>query len=153
MRDRKHDESMMRLALRQAEAAGKAGETPVGAVIVRQGKVLAVGRNRREERRNALLHAEVEAIDGACRALGNWRLSGCELFVTLEPCPMCAGAILNARVDTVIIGAADLKGGACGSLIDLFACPFPHTPRVIRGVLEDECAELLRRFFARLRQG
>ena len=151
-RNREQDAAFMRLALEQARQAGLAGETPVGAVVVREGRMLAAERNRREERQNALMHAEVIAIDAACRALGNWRLSGCSLYVTLEPCPMCAGAIINARVDTVVIGAADPKGGACGSLIDLFACPFNHTPLVIRGVLEPECSLLLRQFFDGLRK-
>lgn len=144
-------ENLMRMALREAEASLLTHDVPVGAVVARHGEPLAYGRNRREERRNALLHAEMEAIGGACRKLGSWRLSECELFVTLEPCPMCAGAIINSRIRTVVIGAPDPKGGACGSVIDLFACPFNHSPRIVTGVLGAECADLLRDFFSNLR--
>lgn len=146
-------ETMMRLALGQARLAAADGETPVGAVLCRGGEVIAAGRNRRETGRSALAHAEIEAISAACAALGGWRLSGCELFVTLEPCPMCAGAILNARLDAVVFGARDPKAGACGSVFNLFAFPLNWRPALVPGVLEDECAALLREFFAALRRG
>ncbi|AVQ97422.1 nucleoside deaminase [Ethanoligenens harbinense] len=145
-------ETWMRLALEQAERAGREGEVPIGAVIVKDGAALAVGRNRRETDHNALAHAEAEAIRAACAALGSWRLSGCTLYVTLEPCPMCAGAIINARVDTVVFGAYDPKAGASGSVIDLFSCPFNHHPAVMGGVLEEDCRRLLQDFFAGLRR-
>lgn len=145
-------ETWMRLALDQAALAGREGEVPIGAVIVKDGAVLAVGRNRRETDRNALAHAEVEAIRAACAALGSWRLSGCALYVTLEPCPMCAGAIINARLDQVVFGAYDPKAGASGSVIDLFSCPFNHHPAVTGGVLEEDCRKMLQDFFAGLRR-
>ena len=145
-------ETFMREALRLARLAAEEGEVPVGAVIVRDGAVIAAGRNRREMGKNALAHAELEAIDAACRALGGWRLSGCDLYVTLEPCPMCAGAVINARIGRVIYGARDPKAGSCGSLTDLFALPYNHRPGLISGVLEDECAALLRDFFRALRR-
>jgi tRNA(adenine34) deaminase len=143
--------SMMRLAIAQAHLAFLEKEVPIGAVICRNSEVIALGHNRREGARNALLHAEIEAIYGACRALGGWRLEGCELFVTLEPCPMCAGAIINSRIATVIFGASDPKAGACGSILDIFGFPFNHKPVVVKGVLEDDCARLLKDFFASLR--
>ena len=143
--------AFMRAALEQARLAAAEREVPIGAVIVRGGEVIAVGRNRRETGKSALAHAEIEAIRAACEELRSWRLSDCALYVTLEPCPMCAGAIINARIRTVVYGAPDPKAGACGSVINLFACPFNHTPMVVRGVLEKECAELLRDFFASLR--
>ena len=146
-----HEENM-RLALAQARLALDAGEVPVGAVVICGGKVAGAGFNRRESEQNALLHAEIEAIGNACRTLHTWRLSGCILYVTLEPCPMCAGAIINARVGTVVFGVKDPKAGACGSVIDLFACPFNHRPAVVRGVLENECSALLKSFFGRLRR-
>lgn len=151
MDTRETHEKWMRLALAQAKLAYDAGEVPVGALVVRGDEVIGVGRNRRETAQNALLHAEIEAIGEACRKLNTWRLSGCTLYVTLEPCPMCAGAIINARVSSVVFGAEDAKAGACGSVIDLFACPFNHSPRLIRGVLEEKCAALLTAFFAELR--
>jgi tRNA(adenine34) deaminase len=143
--------SMMRLALEQARLASSEKEVPIGAVICRDSEVIAVGHNRREGARNALLHAEVEAIYEACRTLGGWRLEGCELFVTLEPCPMCAGAIINSRIGAVIYGAKDPKAGACGSVLDLFGFPFNHKPTVVSGILEDDCAVLLKSFFSSLR--
>lgn len=144
-------ESMMRLALAQAHLAARDREVPIGAVICRGGEIVALGHNRREVGRNALYHAEIEAIDAACRALGGWRLEDCELFVTLEPCPMCAGAIINSRIETVVFGARDPKAGACGSVLNLFDCPFNHRPHIVTGVLENECASLLKEFFAGLR--
>jgi tRNA(adenine34) deaminase len=145
------DSDWMREALALAAEAAAAGEVPVGCVIVRDGIVVGRGRNRRETEKNALRHAELEAIDEACRTLGGWRLWECALYVTLEPCPMCAGAIVNAHIPRVVFGASDLKNGCCGSLIDLFSLPFNHRPETVRGVLEAECAEQLKDFFARLR--
>lgn len=145
-------EKNMRLALEQAHLAGLSGEVPVGAVVVQNGGIISAGYNKREGLQNALMHAEIEAINGACRELNTWRLSDCALFVTLEPCPMCAGAIINSRIKTVVIGANDAKAGACGSVIDLFACPFNHRPEVISGILEGECASLLKDFFEKLRK-
>ena len=124
----------------------------MGAVVVYQGKIISEGRNRRERDKNALCHAELEAIDGACRALGGWRLWQCELYVTLEPCPMCAGAIINARIPRVVFGASDPKAGSCGSVTDLFAMPYNHHPQVFSGFLEEAAAGLLRDFFRRLRE-
>ena len=142
----------MRLALALAAEAAAEGEVPVGAVIVRQGEVIGTGRNRREKNRNALAHAEIEAINAACRRLGGWRLFGCELYVTLEPCPMCAGAIINARIDRVIYGAADPKAGSCGSMVNLFDLPYNHQPLLEGGMLAEECAAQLRSFFMALRE-
>ena len=144
-------EPMLR-ALELAREAGDEGEVPVGAVVVYQGKIISEGRNRRERDKNALCHAELEAIDGACRALGGWRLWQCELYVTLEPCPMCAGAIINARIPRVVFGASDPKAGSCGSVTNLFAMPYNHHPQVFSGFLEEEAAGLLRDFFRRLRE-
>ena len=146
------DRDCMQMALELAREAAAEGEVPVGAVIVRDGRIIATGRNRREVGRHALAHAEIEAIDGACRALGGWRLSGCTLYVTLEPCPMCAGAIINARVDRVVYAAEDPKAGSCGSLTDLFALPYNHRPQVEGGCLEEEAQALLQDFFKRLRE-
>ena len=138
-------------ALTLAAEAAAEGEVPVGCVIVRNGQVVGRGRNRRETAKTALGHAEVEAIADACRNLGGWRLWDCTLYVTLEPCPMCAGAIVNARIPRVVYGAADAKAGSCGSVCDLFAMDFNHHPQVVSGVRQEECAELLREFFKNLR--
>lgn len=146
------DEMFMRRALELAREAAAEGEVPVGAVVVKDGEVVSCGRNRRETGKNALRHAELEAIDGACRALGGWRLWECELYVTLEPCPMCAGAVINARIPRVVFGAADPKAGSCGSVVNLFALPYNHRPEVVGGVLREECAELLTGFFRGLRK-
>ena len=145
-------EIYMRAAMEQARLAASEGETPVGAVIVREGEVISSGRNRREGRQNALGHAELEAINGACGATGSWRLLGCDLYVTLEPCPMCAGAIINARIERVIFGAFDKKAGACGSVINMLGMPFNHRPKILPGVLESECAAILTGFFRELRK-
>jgi tRNA(adenine34) deaminase len=145
------EEKFMRRALELAAEAGAAGESPVGCVIVKDGEVIAEGENRRERNKNALAHAELIAIDAACRALGAWRLAGCEMYVTLEPCPMCAGAIINARLDTLVFGARDEKGGAAGGVLDLFYERFNHRPKVYSGLLETECAALLKEFFRGLR--
>lgn len=145
------DERFMRLALDLAAQAAAGGETPVGAVVVHNGVVVGQGRNRRESDRQALAHAEIEAIYTACNTLGGWRLPFCTLYVTLEPCPMCAGAIINARLPRVVYGASDPKAGSCGSLVDLFALPYNHHPVCQGGVLQDECAALLTAFFRELR--
>jgi tRNA(adenine34) deaminase len=141
-------ERNMRAALLLAEEAAEAGEVPVGCVIVSPGgELVGSGRNRRIERRDATAHAEVEAIRQACAALGDWRLEGCTLYVTLEPCPMCAGAIINARIPVVVYGAREDKSGSCGSVIDLFSERYGHRPAVYPGVRREECAALLRDFF------
>ncbi len=145
-------EQWMRAAIELAKEAAAEMEVPVGAVIVRDGKIVGTGRNRRELGKNALAHAEIEAIDEACRTLGGWRLFGCTLYVTLEPCPMCAGAAINARLDAVVYGADDAKAGSCGSVIDLFELPYNHHPACIKGVLKEECTALLTDFFADLRE-
>ena len=145
------DTELMREALREAELAAALGEVPVGAVVARNGEIIARAHNLRESGKNATYHAELLAIDAACRALGGWRLWQCELFVTLEPCPMCSGTIINSRLRRVVYGAKDPKAGCCGSLTDLFALPFNHHPVVEQGLLEEESAALLRQFFARLR--
>jgi len=147
-----HYESMMRLALSQARIAFREREVPIGAVICKGNDIISFGHNRRETGRNALYHAEIEAINNACRVLGGWRLDGCELYVTLEPCPMCAGAIINSRIKTVIFGAKDPKAGVCGSIINLFDFKFNDRPNIIGGILEDECSLLLKSFFADLRK-
>ena len=146
------DEEYMREALSIAEKAFELGEVPVGAVAVWEGKIVGRGMNLRETDKNALRHAEIMAIDEACKNLGGWRLWKCDLYVTLEPCPMCAGAIINSRVKRVIYGASDPKAGSCGSLTNLFEMPYNHKPEVVSGVLEEECSEILSRFFARLRE-
>ncbi len=145
------DEQFMREALALAQEAAAEGEIPVGCVIVRGDRIVGRGRNRRETHKTALGHAEIEAIADACRNLGGWRLWDCTLYVTLEPCPMCAGAIINARIPRVVYGAADAKAGCCGSVCDMFAMDFNHHPVVERGILEEECAEVLREFFQELR--
>lgn len=139
-------------ALELARLAGEEGEVPVGAVVVCDGKIISEGHNRREQDKNALCHAELEAIDGACRTLGGWRLWKCELYVTLEPCPMCAGAIINARIPQVVYGASDPKAGSCGSVTDLFSMTYNHHPQVTAGFMEEEAAALLKNFFQRLRE-
>ena len=144
-------EEWMKLALSKAREAFDDGEVPVGAVVVRNGEFVAAGRNRREKSKNALLHAEIDAINNACKALGGWRLWNCELYVTLEPCPMCAGAVINAHIPKVYFGAYDLKNGACGTIADLFQMPFTYHPRCFGGLMEEECAALLKSFFKKLR--
>jgi len=144
-------EERMREALALAREAAAHGEVPVGCVVVRHGQVIGRGRNRREELGDARSHAEMEAIGQACAAVGDWRLSDCELYVTLEPCPMCAGAILNARVGTVVYGASDTGFGACGGVMNLFEEAFGFRPRLYGGVLAAECGALLSDFFAGMR--
>lgn len=138
-------------AISLAKIAGAAGEVPVGAVVVKDGKVIGEGRNRRETEQDALLHAETIAISEACKTIGSWRLDGCELYVTLEPCPMCAGAIINSRIKTVVFGAYDNKAGAVESVVNLFGYPFNHRPQVYGGIREQQCKELLSEFFKNLR--
>ena len=139
-------------ALALARRAAAEGEVPVGCVIVRDGVVVGRGYNTREADQNALAHAELTAIGEACKAVGFWRLPDCEMFVTLEPCPMCAGAVINARIGKLVYGAPDPKAGACGSVIDLFSHPFNHKPLVTGGVMAEESAELLTAFFKHLRK-
>ena len=141
------DAHFMKLALALAQAAAEDGEVPVGCVIVRDGKVLSADYNGRETFRDAAYHAETAAISSACRKLGGWRLIGCTLYVTLEPCPMCAGAIWNARIPRVVVGAKDPKAGAMGSLINLNSYPLNFKPKVEFGVCERECRDVLRAFF------
>ncbi|MGI5919345.1 MAG: tRNA adenosine(34) deaminase TadA [Christensenellales bacterium] len=140
-------ETYMAEAIALAKKAAKKDEVPVGAVIVRDGRIIARAYNRRETRKNPLAHAEILAIEQAARRLGGWRLSGCTLYVTLEPCPMCAGAIINARIDEVVFGAYDPKAGAFGSLYNLAEGRLNHTPCVTGGVLADEAAGLLKTYF------
>ena len=142
----------MRLALELAKQASDEGEVPVGAVVVCEGKVVGTGRNRREKEKNALCHAEIEAIDNACNTLGGWRLHKCDLYVTLEPCPMCSGAVINSRIKRLVYGAADKKAGCARSVTNLFDMPFNHKPEIVSGVLEEECSSLLQDFFRELRK-
>lgn len=145
------DKDFMLAAIAQAKLAAEEQEVPVGAVITRKGEIVSVGRNRREYGKNALYHAEIEAIDNACKALGGWRLWECEMFVTLEPCPMCTGAIINSRIRRVVFGAYDKKAGCCGSVTNLFDMPFNHKPELEGGFMQEECAAILSDFFKRLR--
>ena len=147
------DIEFMNLALNAAKRAAEQGEVPVGAVIVRYGTdIVSVESNLRETGKNALYHAEVRAIDSACRALGGWRLPQCTLYVTLEPCPMCAGAIINSRIDRVVFGAYDKRAGAMGSVLDINSFGLNHTCEVEGGVLEEESVALLREFFRKKRE-
>lgn len=149
---RETDEYFMTLAIEEAQKAASLGEVPVGAVIVRDGEVLSRAFNRRETDKNALAHAEIAAIDAACKILGGWRLTRCTLYVTLEPCPMCAGAIVNSRIDRVVCGAKDPKAGAMGSVLNLNYYPLNHKPKVEYGVLGGKCSAQLSEFFLRLRE-
>ncbi len=142
----------MQAALEEAQLAFEAGEVPVGAVIAKDGEIVAKAHNLRETGKNALYHAELMAIDQACQVLGGWRLWQCELFVTLEPCPMCSGAIINSRLRRIVYAASDPKAGCCGSLTDLFSLPFNHHPVIEHGLMEAESQQLLQQFFASLRQ-
>jgi len=146
-----NDLELMTAALAEAEKAAALGEVPVGAVIAKDGQIIAAAHNTRETEKNALHHAELLAIDRACRALGGWRLWQCELFVTLEPCPMCAGAIINSRLKRVVYGAKDAKAGCCGSVTDLFSMPFNHRPKVEQGLCAEQAQALLEQFFLSLR--
>ncbi len=142
----------MREALRLAREAGEAGEVPVGCVIVKDDRIVGRGRNRREEKQSALSHAELEAIADACRNLGGWRLKGTRLYVTLEPCPMCAGGILSARIPEIYYGAKDRDFGACGSILNLFEENFRHHPKIVGHILEEESRALLQDFFSKVRE-
>ena len=146
-------EDYMREALELARACVPDGDIPVGCVVAApDGQIIGRGRNRREADRRATAHAEIEAIEQACAAVGSWRQSGCTLYVTLEPCPMCAGAIINSRIATVYFGAREAKSGCCGSVLNLFCEPFNHHPRIYGGLLEGECRGLLEAFFQELRK-
>ena len=146
------DFELMGAALDEARKAAALGEVPVGAVVARNGQIVAAAHNTRETEKNALHHAELLAIDAACKKLGGWRLWQCTLYVTLEPCPMCAGAIMNARIPRIVYGAKDTVNGCCGSAVDLFMLPCSQKPEIVSGVLEEEAAALLSGFFRRLRE-
>ena len=141
----------MKRALELAKEASGMGETPVGAVVVRNGEIVGEGRNGRESGKNALYHAEIAAINDACTRLSGWRLWECDLYVTLEPCPMCAGAIINARIKNVYFGAPDKKAGSFGSIVNLTDLPYNHKPNIVGGIMENECSEILSEFFKELR--
>lgn len=145
------DSYFMSEAIKLAWMAYCEEEVPVGAVVTKNNNIVAVGRNRRETKKNALCHAEIEAINNACKVLGGWRLWECDIFVTLEPCPMCAGAIINSRIKRVAFGATDLKSGSCGSVINLFEKNYNHKPEIKSGILKEECTQLLTSFFKKLR--
>lgn len=146
------DEYFIGLAIEQARIAAALGEVPVGAVVCRGDEIVSRACNRRETAKNALAHAELIALDAACKALGGWRLFECDLYVTLEPCPMCAGAIINSRIRRVIFGAFDPKAGCFGSIADFNAMGFNHKTQLVPNVRSDECAALLKDFFAQLRK-
>lgn len=145
--DGQKDIEYMKIALNEAQKAACLSEVPVGAVVVRDGEIIASAHNLRETDRSATAHAELLAIESACHVLGGWRLSGCTLYVTLEPCPMCAGAIVNSRIDRVVYGASDSAAGCLGSVINFNSYPFNHAFEVEGGVLEEECSAILREFF------
>ncbi len=147
-----NDVVFMRAAIELARECAKSGEVPVGAVIVKNGEIIAKGYNMREREKLATAHAEIYAIEAACKKLGGWRLPGCTLYVTLEPCAMCAGAIVNSRIDRVVYGADDIRFGACGSLFNINSYPLNHAFEIERGVLGDECRALLSDFFGELRK-
>lgn len=144
-------EIMLR-AIELAQKAAELDEVPVGAVVVKDGEIVGEGFNRRETGKNALAHAELEAIDSACKRLGGWRLHQCEIYVTLEPCPMCTGAIINSRIKRVVFGASDYKAGSMGSVINLCDLPYNHKPVIEGGFMQEECSTLLTEFFAKLRE-
>lgn len=141
------DKIFMQQALALAKRARNEGEVPVGAVVVKNGEIIGSGYNLRENKGMATAHAEILAIEAACEKLGTWRLLGCTLYVTLEPCPMCAGAIVNSRIERVVYGVKDNAAGCCGSVIDLNRYPFSHSFSLTQGICEDECALLLKEFF------
>ena len=145
------NKKFMLAALEESRLAAQKGEVPVGAVIVKDGEIIAKGRNMREEKQNSLSHAEIEAINCACKKLGSWRLDGCEMYVTLEPCPMCAGAIINSRISTLIFGAYDSRAGSIDSVVNLCDYPYNHKVEIYGGIMEDECLEILQKFFKNLR--
>lgn len=146
------NEKFMVVALKLAQLSFDEGEVPVGAVIVKDGEIIATGRNRREKSKNALSHAEIEAINNACNTLGGWRLWQCEIYVTLEPCPMCSGAIVNARIPNVYFGAYDKNFGCCGSTINILELQNSFRPYFQGGIMEEECSKLITDFFKKLRQ-
>lgn len=146
-----NDEKYMKEALDLAADAAESGEVPVGAVIVKDGQIIGRGKNRRENNHNALAHAEIEAINEACKSIGSWRLSECTLYVTLEPCPMCAGAIINSRISRVVYGARDAKAGAFGSVLNMNSYPLNHKCELNVGICSDKCASILTDFFKSLR--
>ena len=142
----------MREAFAEAKKAEAKGEVPVGAVIVKDNKIIARGHNQREEKQNALSHAEIECINEACKVLSDWRLEGCEMYVTLEPCPMCTGAIINSRISKVVFGAYDLRAGCMDSVVNLCDYPFNHKVEVYGGIMEEECKQILQNFFTQIRE-
>lgn len=146
------ENAFMIRAIELAKESALEGEVPVGAVVVKDGEIVGEGRNRRELGKNALYHAELEAIDNACKRLGGWRLWQCELYVTLEPCPMCAGAIINSRIKTVYFGARDSKAGSFGSVVDFNAIAYNHKPEIVSDVMKAECSAMLTEFFKNLRE-
>ncbi len=146
-----NDERFMQCALELARESASEGEVPVGAVVVRNGEIVGRGRNRRENAKNALAHAELEAINEACRTLGGWRLPECTLYVTLEPCPMCAGGIINSRISRTVIALKDAKTGCYGSVLNMNGYPFNHKTQIEYGILESQAKALMQDFFARLR--
>jgi tRNA(adenine34) deaminase len=152
MSEIKNDEYFMREAIKEAEIAASIGEVPIGAVVVRNGEIIARAHNERETGKDATRHAEIIAIERACAALHGWRLIGCDLYVTLEPCPMCAGATVNARIVRVIYGASDLRAGAFGSIFNLNDYPVNHKPEIVRGVLAEECLAPIQAFFKERRK-
>ena len=148
----KSNEYYMKAAIRRAKTAAKYDEIPAGAVIVHKGKIISGGRNRRETAKCALCHAEISAIESACKKLSGWRLFECDMYVTLEPCPMCAGAIINSRIKNLYIGTSDPKAGSFGSVINFNDLPYNHKPELHFGICEQECSDLLKSFFRDLRE-
>ena len=146
-----NDLYFMNEALNLARQAAEEGEVPVGAVVVLGDEIVGRGRNRREKNKNALAHAELEAINEACEKLGGWRLWQCDMYVTLEPCPMCTGAIINSRIKRLVYGASDYKAGSCSSVVNLFDLPYNHKPETISGFMQEECSQILTDFFKELR--
>ncbi len=146
------DEKFIKEAIKLAKKSASEDEVPVGAVIVKDDKIISRGRNKREASGNAILHAEMQAIQKACKKLNSWRLCDCELFCTLEPCAMCAGAVINTRIKRVVFGAYEPKFGSCSSVINLFDLPFNHKPELICGIMQEDCSKLMSDFFARIRK-
>ncbi len=146
-----NDLYFMNEALNLARQSAEEGEVPVGAVVVLGDEIVGRGRNRREKNKNALAHAELEAINEACEKLGGWRLWQCDMYVTLEPCPMCTGAIINSRIKRLVYGASDYKAGSCSSVVNLFDLPYNHKPETISGFMQEECSQILTDFFKELR--
>ncbi len=144
-------EYFMEKALEEAKKSELEEEVPIGAVVVFENQIISTGRNKRETTKNALHHAEIEAIYKACKKLNRWRLIGCSIYVTLEPCPMCAGAIINSRIEKVVYGTSDPKAGSCGTIVNLFDLPYNHKPIVVKDILKTECSSILTEFFKKLR--